>query len=473
MIVDLNIQNNKNSVNLLYDACIIGAGAAGITIANELGASGLKVALIEAGSTEFTEESQEIYVGKITGDPYLPLDVTRLRYLGGSTNHWGGMCRTFEKIDFDRSYLGEEYKWPIKFNEIYKYLEKACEILEISNNFEYLDSNLENVKPIRYQTSLVRFKEKYQSQLSNSPNITLFINSNLQDINGDNEIIKTIKVQSYTNNSLTIRAKKFVLAMGGIENSRYLLWFKKKHGGKYFDPTTPIGEYWMEHPVFTLGKAFVKNSVYVKQYYSIKEKSQKINKILGCSFRMRGASSSETKQMLKNLICVAPNLGNKISKLLNKNIVCGITLRAAWEQSPAKTSSVSLLSETDRFGISKANLTWSKNALDRKTIKQSINVLNEWFLKDNIGRIKLDDWLINDLDYPENDELGGQHHMGGTRMSDNRRFGVVDKNCRVFGSNNLYVAGSSIYVTGGYQNPTLGIVQFSLRLSEHLKSMLL
>ena len=137
------------------------------------------------------------------------------------------MCRTFEKIDFDRSYLGEEYKWPIKFNEIYKYLEKACEILEISNNFEYLDANLENVKPIRYQTSLVRFKEKYQSQLSNSPNITLFINSNLQDIHGDNEIIKTIKVQSYTNNSLTIRAKKFVLAMGGIENSRYLLWFKK------------------------------------------------------------------------------------------------------------------------------------------------------------------------------------------------------------------------------------------------------
>ena len=61
MIVDLNIQNNKNSVNLLYDACIIGAVAAGITIANELGASGLKVALIEAGSTEFTEESQEIY----------------------------------------------------------------------------------------------------------------------------------------------------------------------------------------------------------------------------------------------------------------------------------------------------------------------------------------------------------------------------------------------------------------------------
>jgi hypothetical protein len=382
------------------------------------------------------------------------------------------MCRTFEKIDFDRGYLGEEYRWPIKYNELYSYLEKACKILEINNEFEYLDANLNNVKPIKYQTSKVRFKEKYQSKLSNSPNITLFINSNLQDINGDKEVIKTIKVQSYTNNLLTIRAKKFVLAMGGIENSRYLLWFKKKYEGKYFDPTTPIGKYWMEHPVFTLGRAFVKNSVYVKQFYSLKEKPQKINKILGCSFRMLGASSSETKQMIKDLICVAPKLGNKIAKLLDKRILCGITFRASWEQSPAKTSSVSLLNETDRFGIAKANLTWSKNALDRKTIKQSINVFNEWFLNDNIGRIKLDDWLVNDLDYPENDELGGQHHMGGTRMSDNRKFGVVDKNCKVFGSNNLYVAGSSIYVTGGYQNPTLGIVQFSLRLSDHLRSML-
>jgi choline dehydrogenase-like flavoprotein len=473
MIIDLNIQNNKDIPNFLYDVCIIGAGAAGITVANELGASGLKIALIEAGSTEFTEESQDLYQGKITGDPYLPLDVTRLRYLGGSTNHWGGMCRTFEEVDFDRGYLGDEYKWPIEFNEIYKYLEKACKILEIDNNFEYPDLNLENVKPIKFQTSMVRFKEKYQSQLSNSPNITLFINSNLQDINGDNEEIKTIKVQSYTNNSSTIKAKKFVLAMGGIENSRYLLWFKKKYGGKYFDPTTPIGEYWMEHPTFSLGRAFVKNSVYVKQFYSLKKKPQKMNKILGCSFRMHGASSSETKQMLKNLICVAPNLGKKIAELLDKRLLCGILFRASWEQSPAKTSTVTLLSEVDRFGISKANLTWSKNALDRKTIKQSINIFNEWFLRDDIGRIKLDDWLLNDLDYPENDELGGQHHMGGTRMSDNRKFGVVDRNCKVFGSKNFYVAGSSIYVTGGYQNPTLGIVQFSLRLSDHLKSILL
>ena len=331
---------------------------------------------------------------------------------------------------------------------------------------------MNDVKPIKYQFSKVRFKDKYQTKLSNSINITLFINSNLKDIDGDNESIKTINVQSYTNNVLSIKAKKFIFAMGGIENSRYLLWFKKKYNGRYFNPTTPIGKYWMEHPAFTLGKAFVKKTVYVKQYYSLKEKPQKNSKILGCAFRMQGVSASETKQMLKNLICVAPNLGKKMANLVDKNFVCGIKFRAAWEQSPSNSSSVRLTSKTDRFGISKVNLTWSKNNLDRKTINESINVFNEWFLENNIGRIKLDDWLVNNLDYPKDDELGGQHHMGGTRMSKTPKYGVVDKNCKIFGSNNCYIAGSSIYVTGGHNNPTLPIIQFSLRLSDHLKSLL-
>lgn len=58
--------------------------------------------------------------------------------------------------------------------------------------------------------------------------------------------------------------------------------------------------------------------------------------------------------------------------------------------------------------------------------------------------------------------------MGGTRMSDDPNYGVVDKNCKVFGIKNLYMAGSSVFPTGGYSNPTLTIVQLSLRLAEYL-----
>ena len=56
----------------------------------------------------------------------------------------------------------------------------------------------------------------------------------------------------------------------------------------------------------------------------------------------------------------------------------------------------------------------------------------------------------------------------GTRMHNNIKFGVVDSNCRVHGSKNLYIAGSSVFTTGGHNNPTLPIVQLALRLGDHL-----
>jgi choline dehydrogenase-like flavoprotein len=64
---------------------------------------------------------------------------------------------------------------------------------------------------------------------------------------------------------------------------------------------------------------------------------------------------------------------------------------------------------------------------------------------------------------------GGKHHIGTTRMHADPRFGVVDPDCRVHGCANLHVAGSSVFPTSGYANPTLTIVALAVRLSEHLK----
>ncbi|MBA3325456.1 MAG: FAD-dependent oxidoreductase, partial [Rhodobacteraceae bacterium] len=76
-----------------FDVCVIGAGPAGITVARRAAAHGLSVALMEAGDAEFTVESQEVYEGALLGQDYFPLDVARLRFLGGSSNHWAGWCR--------------------------------------------------------------------------------------------------------------------------------------------------------------------------------------------------------------------------------------------------------------------------------------------------------------------------------------------------------------------------------------------
>jgi choline dehydrogenase-like flavoprotein len=84
-----------------------------------------------------------------------------------------------------------------------------------------------------------------------------------------------------------------------------------------------------------------------------------------------------------------------------------------------------------------------------------------------LGRlqIKIDD---SDTTWPE-DLVGASHHMGTTRMSENPKQGVVDKNCQVHGISNLFIAGSSVFPTAGSGTPTLMIVALALRLADHIK----
>ena len=468
MIYDLE-NFNESSIDINYDICISGAGAAGITLAIKLSEFGFKVILCEAGSDDYTEISQKNYVGKINGDPYFDLDVARLRYLGGTTNHWNGMCRPFEKIDFNRSYLGKEFVWPIKYEEILKYQNEACKILEIKNDFIINNPNNELLRKVNFHSSPpVRFKDKYLDKIKSSKNLTLILNSNLKDIQGEKNIITSALFENYNNKTVSIKAKKYIFSMGGIENSRYLLWFAQKYKSKYFDASCPIGKYWMEHPHFTLGSALVEKKVSKNIYYSIDEKMQRELKILNCGFRINEISHRETNNKIKEIMCITPKFGMKLASLFEKRLICGARLFAAWEQEPNISNAVKLTQELSPLGIPTIELNWKKTSFDRKTINQSIILLNEWLLAKDLGRIQLHDWLIENENYPEYDELAGYHHMGGTRMSETKKHGVVDSNCKVFGSKNLYMAGSSVFTTGGHNNPTLPIVQFSLRLADHL-----
>ena len=86
------------------------------------------------------------------------------------------------------------------------------------------------------------------------------------------------------------------------------------------------------------------------------------------------------------------------------------------------------------------------------------------------GRLKIEEWVMED-DWGEN-VRGHYHHMGTTRMASEPSQGVVNAECQVFGTDNLYVAGSSVFPTGGCANPTLTLVALTLRLADHLHGRL-
>ena len=469
MLTDLNSTDIIEDTYSGYDVTIVGAGAAGITLALKLSSKGKKVALVEAGGLEYSDESQQVYSAKTVGDPYFELDEARFRYFGGSTNQWSGMCRTFEPEDFNRGYLGDEYKWPIDFEELDRYRAEACEILETPSEFNdvtFMDSDVES---IGFNYSPVRFGSKYFETLAANPLVDIFLNSNLVDVTFSGDQVTSIKVASYNDNVSTISSQNFVFAMGGIENSRYLLWLQTKYGNSFISDECPVGRYWMEHPHFTLGQAIVDKRKVSEPFYSISPQAQIDEGIMNCGFRVEDLSDEEgTIALIRDVLCLAPSLGQSLVSLAGKNLVCGVKFRAAWEQSPEARNRILLDNEKDQFGIPKPILNWRKSELDRKTIVSSVERFNDWLLSIDGGRIKLHSWILNEEDYPINDELAGYHHLGGTRMHSSEEFGVVDNNCKVYGSSNLYMAGSSIFTTGGHNNPTMPIVQFALRLADHL-----
>ena len=94
------------------DICIIGAGAAGITMAREFVGHPFRVCLLESGGLESDEDTQLLNHGQNIGLPYYPLIAARLRYFGGTTNHWGGVCRPFNGIDFKAREWIPSSGWP-------------------------------------------------------------------------------------------------------------------------------------------------------------------------------------------------------------------------------------------------------------------------------------------------------------------------------------------------------------------------
>ena len=143
-----------------------------------------------------------------------------------------------------------------------------------------------------------------------------------------------------------------------------------------------------------------------------------------------------------------------------------LELRMMSEQAPNPDSRVTLGSRRDRFGQPVPRLDWRLTDLDRRSIRRGQELVDQALRAAGLGRVER---MLGD-EHPEPAISGGPHHMGTTRMSADPRHGVVDPDCRVHGIGNLYVAGSSVFPTCGYANPTLTILALTLRLAAHLRA---
>lgn len=234
--------------------------------------------------------------------------------------------------------------------------------------------------------------------------------ANLTGLHTDGRNTVAATVTNFKGQSAKVVAKNFILAMGGIENSRMLLWFNHQANGQLIDPRAPLGRYWMEHPAYEVGYALVDFKISKGDYFRpqlllrFTEEVYKKLGILECSFVLEGIESSGTMGLVKDLICVAPRVGEWAASLAGKNLVCGAKFIIGFEQEPVWSNHVKL-SETkrDRFGIPMVELHWKKTHRDRATMQKALTHFNEFLMAKQHGRLKLADWVLAKEGYPRKD----------------------------------------------------------------------
>ena len=462
----------KNLDYSKYSVIIFGSGPAGISTALELEKNDISSIIVEAGEEFYSEASQKFYKGDSDENIISNIADSRLRQFGGTSGIWGGWCKPLEKFAFD--------SWPINHQDLDPYNEKTCEILDIKNQFQQSPIN-KNFNQNEFQYSNVRFGEKYESHIKKSNKILLVLNTQLSHFIGKHEKIDTAICFS-KNREIKINSKIFILACGGIENSRILLWSRKKNN-RLIDQKLPIGKYWMTHSWILSGagilneKKLIKtmNGNFLKYDRSIhiysSEDLVKTNNILSSGLYMnKNEDISIKKEIIKDLLCVAPDYGKKVARLLvDKDLKCGNIFMHV-ENEPSEKNVIELSKNNyDKNNIPQVNILYPERIKAITSAKFFLEQLAIFFKKNDIGRIAMSEKIYNLEDF---DQLGSFHHMGGTRMGNELNTSVVDKNLKVHNLKNLYVNGSSNFVTGCFSNPTFTIIQLSLRLAENIKKTL-
>jgi choline dehydrogenase-like flavoprotein len=145
------------------------------------------------------------------------------------------------------------------------------------------------------------------------------------------------------------------------------------------------------------------------------------------------------------------------------------------EQAPNRDSRVVLSDERDALGVARAALDWRFSSIDKHSARGAMMALDRELRRLDLGYAVPEGWLEDEAVEWECDKLvsahpiGGYHHMGTARMGISDKESVTDGDGRVHGVENLYIAGSALFPTGGWANPTLTIIALALRLADKIK----
>ena len=532
MLIDL--RDASVPTELDTDVCIAGAGAAGVALSRNLVQRGHDVCLLEAGGMDFHQSTQDLCAGRNVGMEYYELEHSRLRFFGGTTNIWGGRSVPLDRMDFEKRNWVPHSGWPISLVDLQSYYRIAHDSLELGD-YDYthdlwdklqltpIDFDPEEIAHLfwRFDAKAERFNSTQVDDLIAAANARIVLHANVVLVQAaeNARTVRTLVASTLAGKQLKVCAKHFILACGAIENARLLLISNDVEAGGVGNSTDQVGRYLMEHPHGRI--AYIKTddpawfwAQYRKRYpksgppvapalvasRTLQREKRMLNSAatfkiqrkpelgLGMSKKVylnlkHNLSASKSNRRLWHIYretqdYLQHHLSMTLLRTASRARRMELYLMARAEQAPNPASRVLLCDERDALGCRRANLDWRLLELDKRSVLELARAVGREFNRLELGQLQTSPWLDDGTAaWPVdptvgNHPIGGYHHMGTTRMSDTSTTGVVDLNCTVHGYGNLHIAGSSVFTTGGWANPTLTLLALAHRLADHIDSLL-
>lgn len=529
MHIDLN--RYEGPAQRAAGICIVGCGAAGISIARHLLRLGHQVTMLESGGMDYEPSTANLNAGENVGEQYYELESARLRLFGGTTAIWGGRIAELDPIDLQARPWVPHSGWPLQWAELARYYRQARRIFDIPETpatvrdmrdggvrVPFADSPRLEVGVWDFDRRFNRFQSDACRDLFAHPRCDIFTHATVTEVHlhPGGHCVERLSVRSLSGRSLTVTAEVVVLAAGGLENPRLLLASRSVAPRGIGNDYDQVGRYFMEHPHGRGGRIVGRGAWMLLNAFS---RPHRIGSRELAALLKPGAAEQQRRGILNTSLTITARQAAHESQAwamrayskIKHNVAPTRRGRALWmatkkaatwlqqhtdplrpwtlhklglrevallvraEQAPNPSSRVILTSQTDPLGMPRLALDWHMSRLDVDSVAGLVDLLGEELARLGLGRVEAADWLRQDGSWRTDPlisahPIGGYHHMGTTRMTDSPRHGVTDGYGRVLGVENLYIAGSSVFPTSGWANPTLTVLALALRTADRISS---
>lgn len=528
------------------DLCVVGAGPVGLSTALASAELGKRVLLVDAGTAtsggrDVDLAGEGLPTRVVDAARHAPLEQTTRRGIGGTSWLWGGRCVRFEPIDFEARDYVPDSEWPIDVHDVEQWQGAAARYLDCGTaTFRSTEPDWEGLDDFE-MSQLERWARQPKlapglgARVLEHPLIHVLMETRLTDLDlADDGSVEALVV-SRAGTTTRLTAPAYVLAMGGLEITRFLLGVQQNRPALFGGVDGPLGRYYMGHATGSIADIVFDDpsraaeldferdagGTYVRRRFTLTEEAQRRHRVLNTSFYLDNPPFYEYEHRNPTLSLVF--LGLAIRPVGSRLIAEGIrlrhigqppyhfrahvinVLRKPWraaadvldvlrqrylakvrrpgfilrndggryaihyhgEQVPNPDSRVFVQTRED--GSPELRIDYRYVEQDIDSLLRCHELLDEQLRRAGIGRIE---YLAPT---PEGvrasaweQATDGFHSIGTTRMSADPADGVVDRECRVHGSDNLYIASSSVFRTAGEANPTFLAACLAVRLAHQL-----